>query len=227
MSDNKRNNHGINGRGYYIALILCATAVGITGYLYARNANREEINLQESIGEDVIVGTMDTEENVAVVATEPPVETTVPTTKATEPAKQKTLKTMAPVSGQEIYGYSMEALSYNATTRDWRVHNGMDFAAEEGTAVCAAADGQVYTVYEDDSLGHTVVIRHEGGYTTCYSSLSKETCVAAGDTVTAGQTIGYVGSSALVETTLGSHLHFSVSYQDEPMDPAEFLSLGQ
>ena len=225
MSDNKRSNRGINGRGYYIALILCAAAIGITGYLYARNANEEEITLQET--EDVVVGTMATEEYVAALATEPQTEaTTVPTVKPTEPVVKKALKTAAPVAGEQIYGYSMEALSYNETTRDWRVHNGVDFAAEEGTEVCAAADGQVYTVYEDDSMGYTVVIRHAGGYTTKYSSLSQETCVQAGDTVTLGQTIGYVGSTALVETTMGSHLHFSVTYQDEPMDPAEFLALG-
>ena len=90
----------------------------------------------------------------------------------------------------------------------------------------AAADGTVYTTYEDDSMGFTVVIRHQGGYTTKYASLDQEIPVKAGDTVTMGQTIGYVGSSALVETTLGSHVHFSVTYQDAPMDPAEFLALG-
>jgi murein DD-endopeptidase MepM/ murein hydrolase activator NlpD len=120
----------------------------------------------------------------------------------------------------------MEALSYNQTTRDWRVHNGVDIAAEAGIPVLAAAEGQVYTTYEDDSMGYTVVIRHQGGYTTKYSSLSENIPVKAGDTVTAGQTIGYVGDTALVENTLGHHVHFSVTYQDSPMDPADFLALG-
>ena len=121
----------------------------------------------------------------------------------------------------------MEVLSYNQTTRDWRVHNGVDIGAPEGTAVLAAADGTVYTAYEDDTMGTTVVIRHTGGYTTRYSSLDKNLAVKAGDRVTAGQTVGYVGSTALVESTLGSHVHFSVTCQDKPMDPAEFLALGQ
>ena len=227
MSDNKHNGRGVNGKGYYIALILCAAAIGITGYMYYKNANREEISLQETLGEDIIVGTMGTEENVAALATEPQVEAAVtPSTQSTEPTVKKTLQTTSPVSGEEVYGYSMEALSYNQTTRDWRVHNGVDLAAEEGAEVCAAADGEVYTTYEDDSLGYTVVIRHEGGYTTKYSSLSADIPVKAGDQVTMGQVIGYVGSTALVETTLGSHVHFSVTYQDSPMDPAEFLALG-
>ena len=226
MSDNK-NNRGINGKGYYIALVLCAAAIGITSYLYYRNADQEEITLQEPLTDEVIVGTVATEEIVAAIATEPQVEAAVPpATQSTEPTVKKGMQTTSPVSGEEIWGYSMEALSYNQTTRDWRVHNGVDIAAEAGTAVCAAADGEVYTVYEDDSMGHTVVIRHQGGYTTKYASLSQDIPVKAGDTVTGGQTIGYVGDSAMVETTLGNHVHFSVTYQDSPMDPADFLALG-
>ena len=76
-------------------------------------------------------------------------------------------------------------------------------------------------------MGHTVVIRHNDGYTTCYSSLSDGLTVKPGDKVTLGQTIGYAADSAIVESTLGSHVHFSVTCYDEPMDPSEFLSLGQ
>ena len=226
MSDNK-HNRGINGKGYYIALVLCAAAIGITSYLYYRNADQEEITLQEPVTDELMVDTVATEEIVAALATEPQVEAAVPpATQATEPTVKKGLQTTSPVSGEEIWGYSMEALSYNQTTRDWRVHNGVDIAAEAGTPVLAAAEGQVYTTYEDDSMGYTVVIRHQGGYTTKYSSLSENIPVKAGDTVTTGQTIGYVGDSALVETTLGHHVHFSVTYQDSPMDPADFLALG-
>ena len=226
MSDNKRNHRSINGRGYYIALVLCAAAIGITGYLYYQNSNQQEITLQEPLVEEVPVGTMGTEEHVAALATEPQLEVvTPPAPVEEEPAKKAGLQTTAPLSGEQIVGYSMEALSYNQTTRDWRVHNGVDIAAETGSAVCAAADGEVYSVYEDDTMGYTVVIRHQGGYTTKYASLSQDIPVKAGDDVTMGQTIGYVGSTALVETTLGSHVHFSVTYQDTPMDPAEFLAL--
>ena len=226
MSDNK-NNRGINGKGYYIALILCAAAIGITSYLYYRNADQEEITLQGPVADEVIVGTMGTEEIVAALATEPQVQAAVPpTTQSTEPTVKKGLQTTSPVAGEQIWGYSMEALSYNQTTRDWRVHNGVDIAAEAGTAVCAAADGQVYTTYEDDSMGYTVVIRHEGGYTTKYSSLSENITVKAGDQVTMGQTIGYVGASAMVETSLGDHVHFAVTHQDNPMDPADFLAMN-
>ena len=226
MSDNKRNR---SSKGYYIALILCAAAIWITGYVFYRNQQVQEISLEETY-EDVLVGTMGTED-VAVIATEPQPKPAQPSTKQepTVPVTEakKTMKTVSPVAGTEIFGYSMEALSYNQTTRDWRVHNGIDLAAEDNAPVMAAADGEVYTVYEDDTMGHTVVIRHNDGYTTCYSSLSDSVAVKPGDKVTMGDTIGYAADSAIVESTLGSHVHFSVTHYDEPMDPEEFLALGQ
>jgi murein DD-endopeptidase MepM/ murein hydrolase activator NlpD len=120
----------------------------------------------------------------------------------------------------------MDCLSYNETTRDWRTHNGIDIAAEAGTPVCAAADGVVYTTYTDEVMGTTVVVRHGGGYVTTYSSMDGKLEVSAGDTVTLGQTLGYVGSSAVLETAVGDHVHFGVTLNDTPVDPADFLKLG-
>ena len=208
MSENKRS---FGGRGYYIGLVLCAAAVGILSYVYSATGEEPEVqaaNAPVSITDTVTLPT----------APQKPGETAP----STEPTAGK-LSVCAPVQGEVLSGYAMEVLSYNETTRDWRVHNGVDFAAPEGTAVVAAADGQVYTVYEDDQMGMTVVIRHEGGYTTRYSSLAPGVSVSAGQEVTMGQTIGAVGTSALMENALGHHVHFAVSKNDESVDPMEFL----
>lgn len=226
MSDNKRSRRG--GQGYYIALILCAAAIGITGYVYYRNANQAEpVSLEETVGE--VPALIEDEVDVPVIATQPAPKATKPAaTEATTtaPTEKKPMKTMSPVSGDSIFGYSMEALSYNQTTRDWRVHNGVDLAAEAGAEVKAAADGEVFTVFEDDAMGTTVVIRHADGYTTKYASLAENVSVKPGDTVTMGQVIGYASDSAIVESTLGTHVHFGVTCNDEPVDPAEFLAMG-
>ena len=225
MSDNKRSRRG--GQGYYIALILCAAAIGITGYVYYRNANlTQEVSLQETVEE--IPALIPEAEDVPVIATQPAPKATVPaaTEATTAPTEKKTLKTMSPVAGSAISDYSMEALSYNQTTRDWRVHNGVDLAAEAGAEVKAAADGEVFTVYEDDAMGTTVVIRHIDGYTTKYASLAENPTVKPGDTVTMGQVIGYASDSAIVESTLGAHVHFGVTCNEQPVDPAEFLAIG-
>ena len=210
MSDNK-NGRGFGGKGYYIALVLCAAAIGITSYVY--NQGREEPALQTANAPASITGTV----------TLPTAPSTAPATDASEPTAGK-LATCAPVDGEVLSGYAMEVLSYNQTTRDWRVHNGVDYGAEAGTPVVAAADGEVYTVYEDEQMGYTVVIRHEGGYVTKYASLDAEVSVSPGDAVQMGQTIGTVGSTALMENALGDHVHFSVTKNDEPVDPMEFLN---
>ena len=213
---NKKNHY--SAKGYYIALVLCAAAIGVSGYLYYRNANETEAEVPAAVTQ---------EQNVAAAVTRPAV--TEATTAATEPAATETapkkpLKTASPVEGELVAEYAMECLSYNQTTRDWRVHAGMDLAAETGTEVKAAADGEVYTVYNDEKMGTTVVIRHDGGYTTHYASLAEEVKVAAGDKVTLGQTIGTVGSTALMESALGDHVCFSVTCNGEIVDPAEFLN---
>ena len=206
MSDNK-HDRGIGGKGYYIALALCAALIGMISYFYYSG-----------------------QEDPEVLSANGPVSVALPTaapeTKDSEPATRPTagkLATCAPVEGEVLSGYAMEVLSYNQTTRDWRVHNGVDFAAPAGTPVMAAAAGEVYTVYQDDQMGMTVVIRHEDGYTTRYSSLAADVAVSAGQSVALGQTIGTVGSTALMENALGDHVHFTVLKNDRPVDPLEFL----
>ena len=221
MSNNKKSG-GMFGKGYYIALILCAAAIGISGYVYYRNAGQTEEVLQQHETE-AQVAVVATEENVPAAVTSPVTQTTETTT---APTVKKALKTASPLEGETVAVYAMDSLSYNSTTRDWRVHDGIDIAAAAGTEVKAAADGQVYTVYNDDTMGTTVVIRHEDGFVTVYASLAEEVAVSAGDKVTLGQAIGTVGETALLENAMGEHLHFSVLCNDEQMDPAEFLSLA-
>ncbi len=209
----KKFTGSVNGKGYYIALALCAVAIGISGFLYYRNVEKPNTSAN---GETLVNNQNDT----PVVATNPD---GTPVTVPGNPVKPP-MKTVSPLEGQTVAVYAMDSLTYNATTRDWRVHNGIDIAAEEGTEVHAAADGEVYTVYEDEQMGMTVVIRHDSGYATKYSSLAEEVAVKPGDTVTAGQTIGLVGNTALMESAIGDHLHFAVTCDGEAVNPADFLT---
>ncbi len=208
---------GINGKGYYIALILCAAAIGISGYLYYRNTSKDDKSVEQPPAAH--------QQDVQAVATQPTEGTQVPVTEApTQSSAPAKLQTVNPLAGETVAVHAMDSLSYNQTTRDWRVHDGIDIAAEAGADVCAAADGEVYSVYEDDTMGMTVVIVHAGGYATRYASLAQEVNVTAGEKVSAGQVIGAVGNTALLESAIGDHLHFAVSCNDESVDPVEFLS---
>ena len=220
MSNNKKNMASkFAGKGYYIALVLCAAAIGISGYLYYHNAAQPDPNLEDPNSTVDVLNPNPTGQN----GTKP--SYTQPTTVVPTPTK-KPWKTGRPVSGQLVVDYAMDCLCYNPTTRDWRTHNGMDFAANAGTQVLAAADGTVYTVYEDEKMGMTVVLCHEDGYVTTYSSLAAQVCVSVGDVVQLGDVIGYVGNTALMECALGEHVHFSVTWAGQWVDPEEFFQLS-
>ena len=213
---NKKFSEALNGKGYYIALILCAVAIGISGYLYYQNVS------------DVVdpgdVPAINTDGNEIPGETLPD-----PTTKPTTPnnPKKGLTATASPLTGEKVVDYAMDCLTYNPTTRDWRTHDGVDIAADAGTTVCAAADGTVYTVYDDDTMGKTVVIRHEDGYTTRYACLADEVSVKPGDVVKMGQTIGTVGETALLEAAIGHHLHFSVMRDEQSVNPEDFFAIGK
>ena len=214
----KNANFGVSGKGYYIALVLCAVAIALTGFLYYRNANEKEVSLHAPDAGQV---SQDQGNQVQAVATQPG-DVAGEQTYTGDGKKPANIK--PPLAGQTLAEYSMDALSYNQTTRDWRVHDGLDIGAEAGAKVCAAADGTVYTVYDDETMGMTVVIRHDGGYITKYASLAEAVSVKAGDAVKAGQEIGQVGSTALLENAVGDHLHFSVTCNGELMNPKDFLN---
>ena len=193
MQNNERSNSGafrkfFQEKGYYIVLLLCAVAIGVSGYLLLSGKNSDQQVHLSTERATVPPGVRATEHAENVVATDGP----EPGTEAAEP------------------------------TRDWRTHEGLDLAAALGDPVCAAADGTVYTIYEDERYGTTVVLRHSGGFTTHYANLSEEPDVAVGDTVRAGQRLGTVGQTALTEAGDAPHVHFALYNGNTPEDPAEY-----
>ena len=128
-----------------------------------------------------------------------------------------------PVDGETVTVFAMDRLLYNETLGDWRTHDGIDIAADPGTAVLAAADGMVESVKEDAMMGTTVTVRHEGDLETVYACLESGPEVEAGEQVFAGQVLGYVGSGAGAEASLVPHLHFSVLDEGAAVDPEDYF----
>lgn len=230
---NKRPNAFIQflrDKGYYIVLVLCVAVAGVSGFLFVRtlsdkDGGAETVNLSVPL-------TPAGERNQPVA--EPK------TAPAPEAPKENAAETMAPadelpaasferaapvrpVAGEVVNAWAGDHLAYNETLRDWRVHEGVDFAAAMGAEVAAARDGMVSAVYEDDLLGVTVALEHTGGYTSYYSNLSADPPVTVGQAVSRGDVIGTVGGTAAGENALGGHLHFAVNCSGQSMDPLEFL----
>ena len=106
-------------------------------------------------------------------------------------------------------------------TGESRYHSGIDIDGfgNDGAPVIAAASGEVITASYDSSYGNYVIIDH-GGTSTVYAHMSG-LAVSYGQTVSQGETIGYVGATG---RATGTHLHFEVYVGDERVDPAQYFS---
>ena len=99
------------------------------------------------------------------------------------------------------------------------LHSGLDFPADVGTPIRAAAGGVVSAVEAHPQYGHLVEIDHGNQLTTRYAHLSRA-LVKEGDIVKRGQSVAEVGTSG---RSTGPHLHFEVLVEQVPQDPAKFL----
>ena len=98
-------------------------------------------------------------------------------------------------------------------------HRGTDIPAPEGTPILAAHSGTVLVSGWNDSYGNQVLLDNGAGLSTRYAHMT-QTAVTAGEAVTAGQVIGYVGSTG---DSTGNHLHFEVMQNGVRMNPLELV----
>lgn len=233
--------HFFDGTGAYIALFLLVTAFAVAGYwaiIPHNTAAKPAVETPAPVVETPLIETpiaaaeptIEPEElPVPMPEPEPeetePVQSTVTLTLPEDPAPAPVAPTLVvePLRGEIVAAFSMDELRYSETLGDWRTHDGMDIAADAGTPVCAASSGTVLDVRDDDLMGTTVVISHDGGYDTVYANLQDMPTVEVGDYVTAGQVIGAVGRTALSESSEPTHLHFAVTKDGEFVDPKTYL----
>lgn len=127
-----------------------------------------------------------------------------------------------PVASSEIISmYSKGVPVYSETMKDWRIHNGIDIAAESGSTVKACANGQVKEILADSMLGNVLVIEH-GDYLIRYCGLNEEMLVGEGDILSAGQEIGTVGAIPC-EAAIGSHIHLEITKDEIYMNPVDIF----
>ena len=106
---------------------------------------------------------------------------------------------------------------------DMRFHAGEDIGAPSGTPILAADSGIATVIPSNgNGYGNYIIINHGGGRTTLYAHMSAF-AVSNGQSVTQGQTIGYVGSTG---NSTGPHLHFEVRVNGATTDPKSYFSFG-
>ncbi len=104
---------------------------------------------------------------------------------------------------------------------DWRFHYGVDLGAPSGTPIIATRSGVVTTATYSSSAGYYVTLDHQDGFSSKYLHMTHY-IVSVGQYVSAGQVIGYVGSTG---TSTGAHLHFSILYYGEHVNPANYINI--
>ena len=100
-------------------------------------------------------------------------------------------------------------------------HRGTDIPAPEGTPILAAHSGTVLVSGWNDSYGNQVLLDNGAGLSTRYAHMTR-TAVTAGEAVTAGQVIGYVGNTG---DSTGFHLHFEVMQNGVRVNPMDMVSV--
>ncbi len=166
--------------------------------------------------------------NMGNPSTNPPSSTTNSGTEPVNPTIKDELSFICPLSKCTILKeYSADIPVFSLTMEDYRVHCGIDIGADIGTEVLAAEDGTISKVVYDPMMGQTIEITHKDGYVTVYKNLRTDvpSGIKEGAKVTVGDTIGYVGDTALIEISEEPHIHFEIRQSDKNIDPLSKISI--
>ena len=229
------------GQGFYILLLLCVAAIGVSGYILFSALGGPEGAAEAGNPTQVTVPSPSPSSAASPAPAASPSPSAAPspsvspsaspspsaqTAAEPEPTVATAVSATAftwPLKGELLGEFSLEVLAYDPTMGDWRVHSGIDIAANAGAEVCAIAEGTVSAIYHDDLMGTTVVVDHGGELLSTYCNLASQPPVSVGDAVVRSTVIGSVGDTAIAESALPSHLHLEMSQNGLGVDPLTYL----
>lgn len=216
-------------QGFYVAIAVCLLAVGASSWIAVQRIGGKDLlgdassfSLSDPTAVDRKVSdvpySQPSEPESTVSVSSVPVSSEA---SSQEPSSSEASPFFVlPVGGSIVKDFDSDNLQYSETFKDWRLHLGVDIAAELGTPVLASASGTVTEIREDALMGTVVVIDHGDGIIASYCGLNKSPSVQKGDRVEAGKQIGVVDTIPS-ESVEASHLHFAILQNDVPISPLE------
>ena len=200
-----RWKHFWDSKGFALLATMCVAVITATTVWTTRNSN-SYIPPSAPTPDNLQAASL-LQQRMTDVTSPTPLPTSVPP--VWEPPLP-TLEVLAPYS---------EAMTRSPWSGIWMIHDAVDLKAASGTSVKAIAHGKVTAVGDDPFDGSWVQVDHTNGYSSCYSGLSLIGPIKPGDVIRAGQTIGFIGSSALQEAHMEPHLHLQVTHNACPINP--------
>jgi murein DD-endopeptidase MepM/ murein hydrolase activator NlpD len=123
-----------------------------------------------------------------------------------------------PLKGEIVRPFGF---NYSKTFKDYRFHDGIDIDAKSGSAIVAVLPGKVVKVNFTEMEKYTITIDH-GSYLQTYYKHIGEVKVEKGEQVDKGQTIGVITEPGSWDKETGPHLHFTIEYKGEKIDPGKY-----
>ena len=127
-----------------------------------------------------------------------------------------------PVDGNILMDYNMDQTVYFPTLDQYKLSPAIAVQAVEGAPVLASVPGNIYSIEDSAETGTTVTMEIGSGYQAIYGQLTDLT-VQEGDTVKAGDIIGYIAVPTKYYSKEGSNLYFAMKKDGEPIDPIAYL----
>ena len=128
-----------------------------------------------------------------------------------------------PVEGEVLMEFNMDETVYFPTLNLYKCSQGMVIQAEEGTPVCAPAEGVVVSIGMDEQIGNYLVLDIGDGYQVKMGQL-KDIEVSEGAQVKEGDLLAYIASPTKCYSVEGDNLYLELTENGTPVDPLDYLN---
>lgn len=243
MKKTRYSKSKLSGKGFYIALAACLVVVGIataiainqtvsdleeptleTDSSTVSNATAEVGKTQSDVPMSSTAQKQTSSASAASSSAASSSSKAASSSVAQTAAQQAATEFALPLSGEVIKSYSNGELVKSETMGDWRTHDGIDIAADQGTPVKACADGKVTNITNDPMWGVCITIDHGNNVESIYCGLNETVQVKMDQQVKLGDVIGSVGNTNQIEVAEAPHLHFGMKKDGKWVDPMSMIS---
>lgn len=211
----KRFGGFMKRNAFYFLIILCIASV----------ATVIALAVTHDSGGNPDTGLQNNDDNQTVINPEPDNKDPEPDNPTPPPIKRLTF--ISPCNGTVSLGYDDTKLVWwNSSLKQYETHCAVDYVSDD-LNVYASADGVIKEIGTTALEGNYVLIEHEEGYCTKYTSLETPSALEVGTAVQQGQLIGKMSATNGAESLKGAHLHFEVYKDGELINPIDVLVLDE